>query len=88
MNSLYTVKWVTYNGTVQCRHCYGMDELVRQMLEFVKVPVYRIEVWSKAKWSVNNDYDDMDSIQYALAIVYDMVDQVFVGDYMSYLLGF
>ena len=33
-------------------------------------------------------YDDMDSIQYALAIVYDMVDQVFVGDYMSYLLGF
>ena len=46
MNSLYTVKWVTYNGTVQCRHCYGMDELIRQMMEFIKVPVYRIEVWS------------------------------------------
>ena len=22
----------------------------------------RIEVWSKAKWSENNDYDDMDAI--------------------------
>ena len=33
-------------------------------------------------------YSDYDSIRYALAIIYDTVNQEFVSDYMGYLLGF
>ena len=33
-------------------------------------------------------YSDYDSIRYAMAIIYDTVNQEFVSDYMSYLLGF
>lgn len=32
-------------------------------------------------------YSDYDSIRYALAIIYDTVNQEFVSDYMGYLLG-
>lgn len=33
-------------------------------------------------------YSDYDSIRYALAVIYDRVNQEFVSDYMGYLLGF
>ena len=33
-------------------------------------------------------YSDCDSIRYALAVIYDRVNQEFVSDYMGYLLGF
>lgn len=33
-------------------------------------------------------YSDYDSIRYALAIIYDTVNQEFASDYMGYLLGF
>lgn len=33
-------------------------------------------------------YSDYDSIRYAMAIIYDTVNQEFVSDYMGYLLGF
>lgn len=32
-------------------------------------------------------YSDYDSIRYALALIYDLVNQEFVSDYMGYLLG-
>lgn len=33
-------------------------------------------------------YSDYDTIRYALAVIYDRVNQEFVSDYMGYLLGF
>lgn len=33
-------------------------------------------------------YSDYDNIRYALAVIYDRVNQEFVSDYMGYLLGF
>lgn len=77
-------RWAVYMSGYSSE--YNLQLMVQIVLTYGDDDTYTGEVVYVEYNGVG--YSDYDSIRYALAIIYDTVNQEFVSDYMGYLLGF